>query len=173
MTLQRFHLSLFVHSTKDTSSAFLSRKKFIKKSLVSVYNNPTINEKSKVPEYSESLTSNSNTSKREDDTLNVDSSKQSISDVLGSSSSLNNRINTFRQRTQLTNLFSLNFVQSSANYIYPNLRTISSGYYSNPNDPDAKNTMYMFSNALSRKKAVPLVFLGILIFVFFSSKILS
>ncbi|CAF4052795.1 unnamed protein product [Adineta steineri] len=64
---------------------------------------------------------------------------------------------TIASRTQLSYLFSLDFIQSSANFIYPNVRIISSGYFSNQTN---KNSIYIFSNTLSSTKNVPLIFLG-------------
>ncbi|CAF1359020.1 unnamed protein product [Adineta steineri] len=63
---------------------------------------------------------------------------------------------TIASRTQLSYLFSLDFIQSSANFIYPNVRIISSGYFSNQTN---KNSIYIFSNTLSSTKNIPLIFL--------------
>ncbi len=60
--------------------------------------------------------------------------------------------NEYRQRSHL---FSLDFVQSSASFIYPNIRILSSGYV-----PNKKNSFYLFSNRKSSNKNIPLVFLG-------------
>jgi len=49
----------------------------------------------------------------------------------------------------------LDFVQSSASFIYPNIRILSSGYVLNK-----KNSFYLFSNRKSSNKHIPLVFLG-------------
>lgn len=61
----------------------------------------------------------------------------------------------YRQRNQLSYLFSLDFVQSSASFIYPNVRSISSGY-----SPEENETIYIFSNPLSSNGTRPLVFVG-------------
>ncbi len=66
--------------------------------------------------------------------------------------SSSNIIFEYRKRN---NLLSLDFIQSSANFIYPNIRIISSGYFINE-----KNSIYVFSNTLSSNKNIPLVYLG-------------
>ncbi|CAF0780372.1 unnamed protein product [Rotaria sp. Silwood1] len=77
-----------------------------------------------------------------------------------SSSSIENLTIEFRQRTQLTYLLSSDFVQSSANFIYPNLRIISSGYFFHRNTHTDKNSIYIYSNTFISNKTVPLIFLG-------------
>jgi hypothetical protein len=79
--------------------------------------------------------------------------KQSLSSIINpsrtDSSSSNENIN----------LHSADFIQSSPNFIYPNLRTISSGY--------PPNLTYVFSNTLSSDKNIPLIYLGNKLFIEF------
>jgi hypothetical protein len=49
----------------------------------------------------------------------------------------------------------LDYVQSTASFIYPNTRVLSSGYGLNK-----KNSIYLFSNRKSSNKPIPLAFLG-------------
>ncbi|CAF3894326.1 unnamed protein product [Rotaria sp. Silwood2] len=137
--------------------------KFSHKSLSSIYNKTIINENIRIPQYSESFISNSNISKTEKSSFNKDFNKQSSiysNDHPDSSSSIEHLTSEFRQRTQLTYLLSLDFVQSSANFIYPNLRIISSGYFFHRNTSIETNSIYMYSNTLTSNKILPLVFLG-------------
>jgi len=105
-----------------------------------------------------------NISRQETNSFNKDFSKQSSiysnDHHDSSSSSIDNITIGSRPRTQLTNLLSLDFVQASANFIYPNVRLISSGYFFNRNNDKEKNSIYIFSNTLSLRKNIPLVFLG-------------
>ena len=105
------------------------------------------------PDYSESLISN--ISRTETDSLNKYFRK-------GSSIYSNDRFDSssivtveYRQRNQLTHLRSLDFIQSSPSFIYPNIRIIYTGYPSNE-----KNSMYIFSNTLNSNKNIPLIYLG-------------
>jgi hypothetical protein len=75
-------------------------------------NNPLDNQNVQNPRCSESLISNSTISKTETESFDKDFSEQS---------SIDNK----RQRIELTNLLSLDLVQSSAHFIYPNLKLIS------------------------------------------------
>ncbi|CAF1214541.1 unnamed protein product [Rotaria sordida] len=148
---------------KNISLASLTKKKLPHKSLSSIYHKSVINENIQISKYSESFISNSNISKPEKTSSNKDFNKQSSiysNDHLDSSSSIDNLTIEFRQRTQLTYLLSLDFVQSSANFIYPNLRIISSGYFFHRNNHIEKNVLYMYSNTLISNKTLPLVFLG-------------
>jgi hypothetical protein len=49
----------------------------------------------------------------------------------------------------------VDYVQSSASFIYPNTRVVSSGY-----GPNKNNSIYIFSNRNSSNKTIPLVFVG-------------
>ncbi|CAF3055746.1 unnamed protein product [Rotaria sp. Silwood2] len=150
-------------SIKNISLSSLTKKKFSHKSLSSIYNKTIINENIRIPQYSESFISNSNISKTEKSSFNKDFNKQSSiysNDHPDSSSSIEHLTSEFRQRTQLTYLLSLDFVQSSANFIYPNLRIISSGYFFHRNTSIETNSIYMYSNTLTSNKILPLVFLG-------------
>ncbi|CAF4228318.1 unnamed protein product, partial [Rotaria sp. Silwood2] len=150
-------------SIKNISLSSLTKKKFSHKSLSSIYNKTIINENIRIPQYSESFISNSNISKTEKSSFNKDFNKQSSiysNDHPDSSSSIEHLTSEFRQRTQLTYLLSLDFVQSSANFIYPNLRIISSGYFFHRNTSIETNSIYMYSNTLTSNKILPLVLLG-------------
>ncbi|CAF2447108.1 unnamed protein product [Rotaria sp. Silwood2] len=166
-------------SIKNISLSSLTKKKFSHKSLSSIYNKTIINENIRIPQYSESFISNSNISKTEKSSFNKDFNKQSSiysNDHPDSSSSIEHLTSEFRQRTQLTYLLSLDFVQSSANFIYPNLRIISSGYFFHRNTSIETNSIYMYSNTLTSNKILPLVFLGneiFYIFFFFFQKMIS
>jgi hypothetical protein len=133
---------------RSSNQLNLVKKKLKKISLLSNYN------KSTSPQYSESFM---NISRTEIDSFNKDFSKQSSIYSNDRFDSLSN----ITQRTQLSNLLSLDFIQSSASFIYPNIRIISSGYFTNE-----KNSIYVFSNTLSSNKNIPLVYLGNEIFMF-------
>jgi hypothetical protein len=149
---------LIIHSTKDIPSPSLTKRKFTQKSLSSIYSKSLVDHNLSSPQYSESFISNSNISRTETDSFYKDFSKHSSH----SSSSNDNISAEYRKRIQLTNLHSLDFVQSPANFIYPNLRTVSSGY-----PPNQKNSIYVFSNTFSSNKNTPLVYLGNEIFISF------
>jgi len=109
--------------------------------------------KSTSPQYSESFISN--ISRTETDSFNKDSIYSN--DRFDSSSNITVE---YRKRN---NLVSSDFIQSSANFIYPNIRIISSGYFIN----NEKNSIYVFSNKFSSNKNIPLVYLGNKIFILF------
>jgi hypothetical protein len=153
-----FQPFIFIYSTKDISLPLLGKRKFTQKNL------STVNQNIQGPQYSDSVISDLNINRQERNSFNKDFSKQSSiysnDHHDSSSSSIDNITIGSRPRTQLTNLLSLDFVQSSANFIYPNVRFISSGYFFNRNNDKEKNSIYIFSNTLSLRKNIPLVFLG-------------
>ena len=74
------------------------------------------------------------------------------SDSFSKQSSIYSSSSEYRQRSHL---FSVDFVQSSASFIYPNTRVISSGY-----GPNKTHSIYIYSNRQSSTKKLPLVFIG-------------
>ncbi|CAF3320486.1 unnamed protein product [Rotaria socialis] len=149
-------LTLDFVRTKD-----VSLNSFPQKSLSTISNKPNIHRAIRSSPYVESSYSNRN--KIEINSTDKDFSKQASihsNDQPDSSSSIGNLTIEFRPRNQLTNLLSLDFVQSSASFIYPNVRTISSGYFFQRNNQNEKNSIYMYANTLPTSKTIPLVFLG-------------
>ena len=112
------------------------------------------------PHYSESLISNSKFSRRETDSWTGDFGlKSSISshDRPNSASSLENITVALRPRVHLTNLLSLDLLQSAAHFIYPNVKLLVSGLVLNRTE---KNSICTFSNTFPSTTNMPLVFLG-------------
>jgi hypothetical protein len=112
------------------------------------------------PSRSDSLKSTAKFDRKDTDSAIGEYGQTSISssnDRPDSSASFDHVTIGSRPRIQLTYLNSLDFVQSSAQFIYPNIQILSTGTLKSH---DEHNSLCMFVNTFTSVKPMPLVFLG-------------